>query len=110
MQRAADCFVGTHDFAGFCSSGSSVEDTVRTIYDCGVVRNGDEVDFYVEGDGFLYNMVRIMVGSLIEISEKRIEKDTLIAIIESKDREKAGRTAPPHGLYLDAVSYGEEEA
>ncbi len=55
-------------------------------------------------------MVRIMVGSLIEISEKRIEKDTLIAIIESKDREKAGRTAPPHGLYLDAVRYGEEEA
>ena len=86
---------------------SSVEDTVRTIYACGVVRNGDEVDFFVEGDGFLYNMVRIMVGSLIEISEKRIEKDTMSAIIESKDRERAGRTAPAHGLFLDSVSYGE---
>ena len=110
LNEQAQQFVGTHDFAGFCSSGSSVEDTVRTIFSCNVIRNGDEVDFYVEGDGFLYNMVRIMVGSLIEISEKRIEKDTLIAIIESKNREKAGRTAPPHGLYLDAVSYGEEEA
>ena len=102
-------FVGTYDFAAFCSSGSSVEDTVRTIYSCSVVRNGDEVDFYVEGSGFLYHMVRIMVGSLIEISEKRIEKDTLTAIIEGMDREKAGRTAPAQGLYLDAVSYGEAE-
>ena len=109
MISLAKQFIGTHDFAGFCSSGSSVEDTVRTIYDCGVVRNGDEVDFYVEGNGFLYNMVRIMVGSLIEISEKRIEKDTLTAIIESRDREKAGRTAPACGLFLDYVSYGEAE-
>ena len=62
-----------------------------------------------EGDGFLYHMVRIMVGSLIEISEKRIEKDTLTAIIESRDREKAGRTAPACGLFLDYVSYGEAE-
>ena len=109
LNEQAKQFIGTHDFAGFCSSGSSVEDTVRTIYDCGVVRNGDEVDFYVEGNGFLYNMVRIMVGSLIEISEKRIEKDTLTAIIESRDREKAGRTAPACGLFLDYVSYGEAE-
>ena len=67
------------------------------------------MDFYVEGSGFLYHMVRIMVGTLIEISEKRIEKDTLTAIIEGMDREKAGRTAPAQGLYLDAVSYGEAE-
>ena len=109
LNAQAQQFVGTYDFAAFCSSGSSVEDTVRTIYSCSVVRNGDEVDFYVEGSGFLYHMVRIMVGSLIEISEKRIEKDTLTAIIEGMDREKAGRTAPAQGLYLDAVSYGEAE-
>lgn len=110
LNEQAKQFVGTHDFAGFCSSGSSVDDTVRTIFSFDVVRNGDEVDFIVEGNGFLYNMVRIMVGSLIEISEKRIEKDTLINIIETKDRENAGRTAPAHGLFLDAVSYGEAEA
>ena len=61
----------------------------------------------VEGDGFLYNMVRIMVGSLIEISEKRIEKDTLIYIIEAKDRKLAGRTVPACGLFLDRVNYRE---
>ena len=107
LNAQAQQFVGTHNFAGFCSSGSSVEDTVRTIYSFRVERKGDEVDFIVEGDGFLYNMVRIMVGTLIEISEKRIEKDTLIYIIEAKDREKAGRTAPACGLYLDSVNYGE---
>lgn len=107
LNGQAQQFVGTYDFCGFCSSGSSVEDTVRTIYSFRVERKGDEVDFLVEGDGFLYNMVRIMVGTLIEISEKRIEKDTLIDIIEAKDREKAGRTAPACGLYLDSVNYGE---
>lgn len=107
LNAQAQQFVGTYDFGGFCSSGSSVEDTVRTIYSFKVERKGDEVDFLIEGDGFLYNMVRIMVGTLIEISEKRIEKDTLIDIIEAKDREKAGRTAPACGLYLDSVNYGE---
>ena len=109
LNEQAQQFVGTHDFSAFCSSGSTVEDTVRTIYSFKVIRNGDEVDFLVEGNGFLYNMVRIMIGSLIEISEKRIEKDTLIAIIDSKERKLAGRTAPAHGLFLDAVSYGEAE-
>ncbi len=107
LNEQAKQFLGTYDFSGFCSSGSSVEDTVRTIYSFDVVRVGDEVDFLVEGDGFLYNMVRIMVGSLIEISEKRIEKDTLIYIIEAKDRKLAGRTVPACGLFLDRVNYRE---
>ena len=105
LNEQAQSFVGTYDFSAFCASGSSVEDKTRTVYSFNVERNGDEVDFFVEGNGFLYNMVRIMVGSLIEISEKRIEKDTLADIILSKDRSKAGRTVPAHGLYLNKVSY-----
>lgn len=105
LNSQAQDFLGTHDFSAFCSSGSTVEDTVRTIFSFTVERNGDEVDFIVEGDGFLYNMVRIMVGSLIEISENRIEKDTLLTIIENKDRKQAGRTAPACGLYLNKVYY-----
>lgn len=105
LNSQAQSFVGTYDFSAFCASGSTVEDTVRTIYSFSVQRNGDEVDFIVEGNGFLYNMVRIMVGSLIEISEKRIEKDTLADIILSKDRLKAGRTVPACGLYLNKVIF-----
>ena len=109
LNAQAQAYVGTHDFSGFCSSGSSVEDTVRTVRSFSVERHGEEVLFTVEADGFLYNMVRIMVGTLIEISENRIEKDKLIDIIGSRDRSKAGRTAPPQGLYLDKVFYGDDE-
>ena len=108
LNEQAQAYVGTHDYKAFCSAGSSVEDTVRTVKQFSVTRDGDEVIFTVEADGFLYNMVRIMVGSLIEISENRIEKDKLSAIIESKDRALAGRTAPPQGLYLNKVNYGED--
>lgn len=108
LNAQAQAYVGTHDFSGFCSSGSSVEDTVRTVKMFSVERNGDEVLFTVEADGFLYNMVRIMVGTLIEISENRIEIDTLNDIIDSRDRFRAGRTAPAQGLYLDKVYYDTE--
>lgn len=108
LNSQAQAFVGTHDFNAFCSSGSTVEDTVRTVKSFTVARNGEEVIFTVEADGFLYNMVRIMVGSLIEISENKIEKDKLVDIIENKDRSLAGRTAPPQGLYLNKVNYGED--
>ena len=80
---------------------------MRTVKSFSVTRDGEEVLFTVEADGFLYNMVRIMVGSLIEISENKIEKDKLSAIIESKDRALAGRTAPAQGLFLNKVKYGE---
>lgn len=107
LNEQAQGYVGTHDFKSFCASGSSVEDTVRTVKAFSVKRQGDEVVFTVEADGFLYNMVRIMVGTLTEISENRIKKDTLPIIIDCKDRQQAGRTAPPQGLYLDKVFYKE---
>ncbi|MBR3835422.1 MAG: tRNA pseudouridine(38-40) synthase TruA [Clostridia bacterium] len=106
LNEQAQAFVGKHDFKGFCSTGSTVEDTVRNVKSFSVSRNGEEVTFTVEADGFLYNMVRIMVGTLIEISENKIEKDKLNDIIDSKDRKLAGRTAPPQGLYLNRVNYG----
>lgn len=108
LNEQAQAYVGKHDFKAFCSAGSSVDDTVRTVKAFRVERNGEEVLFFVEADGFLYNMVRIMVGSLIEISENKIEKDKLSDIIESGDRALAGRTAPPQGLYLNKVNYKED--
>ena len=105
LNEQAQAYIGTHDFKAFCSAGSTVEDTVRTVKSFSVTRDGEEVIFTVEADGFLYNMVRIMVGSLIEISENKIEKDTLNDIIEGKDRALAGRTAPPQGLYLKEIYF-----
>ncbi len=105
LNEQAQSFVGTHDFKAFCSAGSTVEDTVRTVKSFTVERQGEEVLFKVEADGFLYNMVRIMVGTLIEISENKIEKDKLNDIICSKDRFLAGKTAPAHGLCLNKVNY-----
>ena len=105
LDAQANAFVGTHDFTSFCASGSSVADKVRTVSSFRVERQGDEVRFIVEANGFLYNMVRIMVGTLIEISENKIEKDKLVDIIDIKDRKYAGRTAPAIGLFLDRVYY-----
>ena len=102
-------FIGTHDFSAFCGSNGEQEDCTRTVFDCQVEREGDLVTFSVTGDGFLYNMVRIMVGTLLEVNEGKIEPDEILDIIESKDRKKAGRTARPEGLYLDYVLYDEEE-
>ena len=83
-----------------------MESNVRTIYSASVTRQGDQVYFAVEGNGFLYNMVRIMVGTLLEISERTIAPDSIPEIIASLDRSRAGRTAPAQGLYLDHVEYG----
>lgn len=110
LNDAAKDFIGTYDFKAFCASGSSVEDTVRTVRSASVIRNGDFVEFRVEADGFLYNMVRIMVGTLISINEKKIEKDSVKDIILSGDRLRAGVTAPPQGLFLDRVYYKEKES
>ncbi|MBR5314725.1 MAG: tRNA pseudouridine(38-40) synthase TruA [Clostridia bacterium] len=105
MNEAAQRFVGTFDFAGFMSSGSSVEDTVRTIKYFNVKRVDDRVIINVAADGFLYNMVRILVGTLIEVSEGKIDVNGLDALIASKDRKKAGFTAPASGLYLNKIVY-----
>lgn len=107
LDKCAKAFIGTHDFKAFCASGSSVESTVRTIFDFSVERENDMVIFRVSGDGFLYNMVRIMVGTLIDIGRGRLECGCIPDIIESGCREKAGVTAPPTGLYLNKVFYEE---
>ena len=109
MDAAARGFLGTHDFSAFCSAGSSVEDRVRTITQASVARQGDLVTFSVTGDGFLYNMVRIMAGTLLQASREHLGAAQVAAIVESGDRAKAGVTAPAHGLCLDRVFYGEME-
>lgn len=105
LNEQAKAFIGTYDFSGFCSSNSDVEDTVRTVKNFKVSKDGDMVYFTVEADGFLYNMVRIMVGTLIFINEGKIKAGELKEIIESKNRKRAGKTAPPQGLYLNKVNY-----
>lgn len=105
LNTESQAFVGTHDFCGFCSSRSDVEDTVRTVYSFSVERKGDEVIFSVEANGFLYNMVRIMVGTLLFVNEGKIRPGELAQIIDSKERKRAGKTAPAQGLYLNSVKY-----
>ena len=105
LNEAAQGFLGEHDFIGFCSAGSEVEDTVREIKKIGVTRCGEEMFIKVEADGFLYNMVRIIVGTLIGVSQGKIAARSIPAIIESKNRENAGVTAPACGLYLYKVFY-----
>ncbi|MBE6778305.1 MAG: tRNA pseudouridine(38-40) synthase TruA [Ruminococcaceae bacterium] len=107
LHAAAAAYVGTHDFAGFCSAGSDVQGTVRTVTRCTVTRQGDMVLFTVEADGFLYNMVRIMVGTLLDIADGRLAAADLPAILASADRARAGATAPAHGLCLQEVFYDE---
>lgn len=106
MDRTAKRFIGTHDFKSFCSVDTKTEDTVRTIYNFDVVqKNENSVIMLVKGNGFLYNMVRIMVGTLIYVSEGRISENDIEKIITAKNRELAGKTAQPHGLYLNRVFY-----
>lgn len=105
LNEQAQAFVGTYDYSGFCSANSDVEDTVRTVYSFEVSRKGDMVYFKVSANGFLYNMVRIMVGTLLFVNEGKIKKDELINVILSKNRKSAGKTAPAQGLYLNDVIY-----
>ena len=104
MDEAAQAFIGTHDFTSFRAAGSDVPDSVRTVYGASVRREGDLVIFSVCADGFLYNMVRIMVGTLVDVSRGSITKD-MSHIINARDRKKAGQTAPPDGLTLAEVFY-----
>jgi len=105
LHDSAQDFLGTHDFSAFQTLGSSIEDTVRTMTAASVVREGDWVTFFISGNGFLYNMVRIMTGTLLFIGQGKIAPDALPAILASKDRGRAGITAPPQGLYLHRVDY-----
>lgn len=105
MNNEAKAFIGRYDFSAFCSSGSEVQDKTREIYSCTAERKGDIIEIRINGDGFLYNMVRIIAGTLVDIQRGKIPTGEIAAIIESRDREKAGVTAPPEGLYLNRVFY-----
>ncbi len=108
LNELAKEFVGTYSFKAFCSAGGKITDNfVRTIYDAKVTRNGDAVIFSVTGDGFLYNMVRIMVGTLLLTPTGKLKKGDIKNIILSENRENAGITAPAEGLYLNRVSFDE---
>ena len=106
MQEAVKYFEGEHDFKAFKASGTSSKSSVRTIYKAEVIDAGNE-RIYIEltGNGFLYNMVRIIAGTLVEVGLGKIEPNEIKTIIESKKRENAGKTLPPQGLYLVNVEY-----
>lgn len=108
-KRAAEYLVGEHDFASFCADCTNVSTTIRTIYSFGIENCGDSVTMLVKGSGFLYNMIRIIVGTLIDVSEKRISPDDIPSILAAKNRLRAGRTAMAHGLYLNRVFYSKAE-
>ena len=105
MKKAAEQICGTHDFTSFCAANTSVTDKVRTITECIVEAKDGLVEISVSADGFLYNMVRIIVGTLLEVGTGKIKASAIKQIIESKDRERAGFTVPPQGLYLNRVFY-----
>ncbi len=106
MQEAVKYFEGEHDFKAFKASGTSSKSSVRTIYQAKVIDVGNE-RIYIEltGNGFLYNMVRIISGTLVEVGLGKIQSKDIQTIIESKKRENAGKTLPPQGLYLVNVEY-----
>ena len=107
MKEAVKYFEGEHDFKAFKASGTSGKSSVRTIFKAEVIEKKDEEKIWIEltGSGFLYNMVRIIAGTLVEVGLEKIEPDEIPNIIESKQREKAGKTLPPQGLYLVKVEY-----
>lgn len=107
MKRAAEAFIGVHDFAGFAASGATTATTVREIYSLDIEKRGDLIEITVRGNGFLYNMVRIIAGTLAFVGCGKINADDMPDIIASCDRRRAGVTAPPGGLFLTEVYYDE---
>lgn len=107
MQAAANYLIGEHDFKSFCSIHAEVESTVRTIYDIKIERLGDVITIRITGNGFLYNMVRIIAGTLMEAAQGFWEPEYMKEILEAKERSKAGNTAPANGLTLVKIEYPE---
>lgn len=105
MKKTCEYFIGTHDFSAFKSTGSSVKTSIRTIYDMHIDVSGQEIKLIVYGNGFLYNMVRIIVGTLIEVGRGKISCKEVESAIESGDRKVTGPCAPPNGLVLEEVYY-----
>ncbi len=105
MREAAGYLVGEHDFASFCNIRTNVESTVRTIYELQVIKNEEDVTIRIRGNGFLYNMVRIIVGTLLRVGRGFYTPEQVKDILEAKDRQAAGVTAPPQGLMLVGIEY-----
>lgn len=105
MKQASKYFEGEHDFKAFKSSGTSSKNSVRTIYKAIVKQEGEKIIIELTGNGFLYNMVRIISGTLLDVGLGKIQPEEIPEMIESKDRQRAGKTLPAHGLYLVEVKY-----
>ena len=105
MARAASYLEGEHDFKSFCSVHAQVETTVRTIYSCRVIKDEDVIRIRVTGNGFLYNMVRIIAGTLIEVGAGKRCPEDIVKMLEATDRCSAGPTAPAHGLTMLGINY-----
>ena len=105
MKKAIKHFEGEHDFKGFRASGTSSKSSVRTIYKAEVKQDDERITIELTGNGFMYNMVRIISGTIVDVGLGKIEPNEIPYIIESKDRTRAGKTLPAHGLYLVEVYY-----
>lgn len=105
LKEASTLLIGTHDFSSFCASNTQVVDKIRTIYEIDIWLEGDELVFRFVGNGFLYNMVRIIVGTLLEVGTGKRAVEEIKIIVDAKSRDAAGKTVPGHGLYLWKVSY-----
>ena len=105
MKEAVKYFEGEHDFKAFKASGTSSKSSVRTIYETNLYKKDDKIYIELTGNGFLYNMVRIIAGTLVEVGLGKIKPEEIPEIIKSQKRENAGKTLPPNGLYLVKVMY-----
>ena len=105
MRCAAAYLKGEHDFRSFCNVHTEVQDTVRTIYDLDIIREGDLITIRIRGNGFLYNMVRIIAGTLVRVGRGFYRPDQVREILEKRERTEAGVTAPPQGLVLVKIDY-----
>jgi tRNA pseudouridine38-40 synthase len=105
MRKALEALVGEHDFTSFASPQSTQQSHVRTIYDACIEEMESELSIFLTGNGFLYNMVRIIAGTMIWVGEGKLEADAIPGILEARDRDAAGPTAMAHGLTLWSVEY-----
>lgn len=105
IRVAAKYLEGTHDFTSFCSTKTVLTNKVRTIHSIEIIEHDSELEFRFLGNGFLYNMVRIIIGTLLEVGRGRKNPEDIKKILNSKNRQLAGKTAPGHGLYLWQVNY-----
>jgi len=105
MRKACDYFIGSHDFRAFMSPGSSIKTTIRTVKELYIEQNEDKIKIFITADGFLYNMVRIIVGTLLKVGNRKLEAENIEDIIREGNRKRAGMCVPPNGLILEKVFY-----